>query len=486
MSSSLWLGLDVGTQSTKALVLDAQTHVIVARASVPYDLIEGLPEGAAEQHPQTWADAVVRALSQLAEQGIALHQIQGVGVSGQQHGLVLLDQQGSVVRPAKLWCDTSTASEAEELGRRFGRPVPTGFTASKILWVIEHEPEHWAKTAHVMLPHDYINHLLTGRLTMEVGDASGSGFFDPAARTFNQTEVDLISPDLAGKLPELIEAPAPVGTVSAEGASWSGLSENTLVAAGGGDNMMSAIGSGAVEPGPVVLSLGTSGTVFACTKEPVIDTEGLIAPFCSSTGHYLPLLCTMNVTGVTEEVRQAFGLDHEELTRRASKVSPGANGLVWLPYLVGERVPDLPRATGSLLGLRHGWLDPGVLFRSAIEGTTLNLAWGARRMASLGVSIGSIRLVGGGSKNPLWQQITADIFSVPVTTLEEPESAALGGALQALWTSRAQADPTTSLTALAKPFIRTGTTLAPIPDWARAYETIMADWCQCLEQIHQI
>ncbi|MEQ9460339.1 MAG: FGGY family carbohydrate kinase, partial [Phycisphaeraceae bacterium] len=318
MSQSLWLGLDVGTQSTKVIVLDAGTHKVIARASVPYDLIDGLPEGAAEQRPQTWADAVAAALNQISQEGVNLHDIKGVGVSGQQHGLVLLDQQGRPVRAAKLWCDTATAPEAEDLSKRFGRPVPTGFTASKILWVIKHEPDHWARATHVMLPHDYINYLLTGRLTMEVGDASGSGFFDPANRSFNRREVDLISPDLAAKLPELIEAPTPAGAVSVNGSAWCGLAEGTLVAAGGGDNMMSAIGSGATTPGPVVLSLGTSGTVFACADQPVIDPDGLIAPFCSSAGDFLPLLCTMNVTAVTEEVREAFNLDHEQLTEQAA------------------------------------------------------------------------------------------------------------------------------------------------------------------------
>ena len=160
------------------------------------------------------------------------------------------------------------------------------------------------------------------------------------------------------KLPELVEAPDPVGVVSENGAAWSGLAKGTLVSAGGGDNMMSAIGSGATAPGPVIMSLGTSGTVFACAEKPVIDPDGLIAPFCSSTGSYLPLLCTMNVTGVTEEVREAFGQDHQTLTESAARIAPGCESLLWLPYLAGERVPDLPRASGTLLGLRHGWLDP--------------------------------------------------------------------------------------------------------------------------------
>ncbi|QDU72234.1 xylulokinase [Mucisphaera calidilacus] len=482
----LWLGLDVGTQSTKALVVDGDARRVVARASVAYDLIAGLPEGAAEQDPKTWADAVVACLRQVSDQGVDLSSVRGVGVSGQQHGLVLLDAAGGVVRPAKLWCDTATASEAAVLSERFGRAVPTGFTASKILWVQEHEPENWAKTATVMLPHDYINFLLTGRRTMEVGDASGSGLFDPVARGFNGREVELMGGGVGDRLPELVEAPEPVGAVSAAGSSWCGLPAGALVSAGGGDNMMSAIGSGATTPGPVVLSLGTSGTVFACADRAVIDPDGLIAPFCDSTGRYLPLLCTMNVTGVTEEVREAFGMDHGALTERASSVAAGCEGLLWLPFLAGERVPDLPTASGTLTGMRHGWLDPAVLFRAAIEGTTLNLAWGAKRMAGLGVSIDAVRVVGGGSKNALWRQVAADVFGVPVVTLEEPESAALGGAIQAMWTEACGSDVSADLGAVGEGLIRTGGEVEPSASGVAAYAGVYERYCGALARVYGV
>lgn len=484
--NGLWLGLDVGTQSTKAVVLDGASGKIVARSSEAYGLIEGLGEGAAEQDPLTWKSAVAVCVKRLSEQGVDLSAIGGVGVSGQQHGLVLLDDAGEVVRPAKLWCDTATAGEAAELSERFGRLVPTGFTASKILWVQRHEPEHWAKTACVMLPHDYINYLLTGRRVMEVGDASGSGLFDPVARGFNGREVELMGGGVGDRLPGLVEAPEAVGEVSEAGAAWSGLPAGALVSAGGGDNMMSAIGSGATRPGPVVLSLGTSGTVFACADRPVVDPDGLIAPFCDSTGAYLPLLCTMNVTGVTEEVRSAFGLEHGSLTERASAVEAGSKGLMWLPYLAGERVPDLPRASGTLLGMRHGWLDPAVLFRAAIEGTTLNLAWGAQRMAGLGVSVDAIRVVGGGAKNALWRQIVADVFGAPVVTLEEPESAALGGAIQALWTWRRQKESGLGVSEVADGIVRMGDEVEPDAGSVKVYEALRVRFGEALEQVYGV
>ena len=241
--------------------------------------------------------------------------------------------------------------------------------------------------------------------------------------------------------------------VSAAGAALFGLPEGIVVAPGGGDNMMSAIGSGATKPGSTVMSLGTSGTVFAYSATPVIDPEGLIAGFCDSTGAWMPLLCTMNVTGVTEEVRESFGLGHEEITALAEKVPAGCEGLLLLPYLQGERVPNLPHATGTLLGIRHGALTAGHLFRAALEGTTLGLVAGAERMKRLGLRVESVRLVGGGSKNRLWRQIVADSLGVPVQVLLEPESAALGGALQACWVDRRGRGQEISIDEVAAPFV---------------------------------
>jgi sugar (pentulose or hexulose) kinase len=217
--------------------------------------------------------------------------------------------------------------------------------------------------------------------------------------------------------------------------------------------MMSAIGSGATREGATVISLGTSGTAFAYSTAPIVDERGDIAAFCDSTGAYLPLLCTMNVTGVTEEVRRSFGLGHEEITGFASQVPAGSDGLLFLPYLVGERVPNLPSATGTLLGLRPGLMDAGHLFRAAIEGASLGLASGIQRMKELGLQLSAVSVVGGGSKNPLWRQILADILGVPVVALSEPESAALGGALQALWVLRRAADEDVSADDVAAPFI---------------------------------
>lgn len=426
----LYLGIDVGTQGTKAVLIGDGR--ILARASRSYGLLEGLPTGAAEQHPDTWVEAVRDSIADVLG-GRDAGSITALGVSGQQHGFVPLGEDGSVLRPAKLWCDSTTSAQAAELSAALGSHVPTGFTASKILWMRQREPELFSRLRHVLLPHDYLNYRLTGEISMEPGDASGTGLFDVAAQCFDRRASDAIDPELHACLPALKQPGELAGLVDAQGAKTFGLAEGTAVSTGGGDNMMSAIGSGAVREGVVVLSLGTSGTVFSYADQPVLDPRGWIASFCGSAGGWLPLLCVMNLTAVTGEVQAAFDLDHAELTARSADVPPGCGGLRWLPFLSGERVPDLPDATGTLLGMRPGCLSPALLYRAAIEGTSYNLAWGMDLMRDLGVVIQELRLVGGASQNQLWRRILADVCELPVRVLLEPESGALGAALQAMW-----------------------------------------------------
>jgi xylulokinase len=460
------IGFDVGTQSTKGLLVEMASGRVVARAARAHGLIEGLPAGAAEQHPDTW----VQALEEVAHDLLAhvrREQVVAVGVSGQQHGLVALDANDRPVRAAKLWCDTSTADEAADLSRELGHLVPTGYTASKVRWMARREPANWKRVRHVLLPHDWINFVLCGERAMECGDASGTGWFDVRERRFDERAVAAIDVRLAECLPRLAradEAHTPLGRVTARAAERFGLAPGTLVSRGGGDNMMSAIGAGAVRPGVVVASLGTSGTVFAHSDVPVVDPAGLVAPFCGSAGAWLPLVCVMNATGPAEEVARAFGLAHADLTDRARAVAPGCDGLLWLPYLVGERVPDLPRATGTLLGMRAGALEPGRLYRAALEGVSANLAWGASRLAAFGVRADEVRLVGGAARNPLWREILAACFEAPVLLLEESESAALGAALQAAWCVRRARHETVTLTDVVEPAIRSAS--RDVPDAA--------------------
>eukprot|EP00803_Ostreobium_quekettii_P003256 evm.model.scf_876.5 EVM.evm.TU.scf_876.5 scf_876:25056-26697(-) len=427
----LFMGLDVGTQATKAVVYDDEARRVVARASEAYGMLDGggVP-GRAEQDPAWWIDAC-GAVVRRAMEGIDHERVKGLGVSGQQHGLVALDADGHVVRPAKLWCDTESAPQAEELSAVLGFTLVPGFTASKILFVKQREPANFARTASVLLPHDYVNFWLTGEAATECGDASGTGLFDAARRDFDPQAARAIDERVPEMLPRLLGPGEALGTIRPEVAQRLGLSPDTVVAPGSGDNACSALGAGAVRDGLCVLSLGTSGTLFGCSSAPVVDPTGVVCGFCDATGAWLPLVCTMSCTGPLEELRRAFRMDHEELTALAEEEQPGCGGANFLPYLGGERTPNWPHATGAILGIRTGGLRPGALYRAAMEGATFTLMGGMQRFTESGFRPKELRLVGGGSKNRLWRRIVADAFQLPLRFPVEAESAALGAALQA-------------------------------------------------------
>ena len=446
------LGIDCGTQSLKTVALDGDSGKIIASASKAYGLVEGLPVGHLEQDPAIWWDALEETVQKvLADLGPRKAEVAGIGVSAQQHGFVPLDANHQVIRPAKLWCDTSTAAQCDEIRAKLGGREKTialagndilpGFTAPKILWLKQKEPANFAKLAHVALPHDFLNLRLTGTLRMEFGDASGTALLNIRTRQWSSEVCAAIDENLIAKLPPVGSSTEPVGKLlPALAIAW-GLSTDVIISAGGGDNMMAAIGTGNIRPGTVTASLGTSGTIFACAPQPVIDTQGEIAAFCDSADHWMPLLCTMNVTVATEAFRNLFGWDHDRMDQEISSVRAGADGLVFLPYLQGERTPNLPEGCGVLHGMNTSNLTPAHMARAAVEGVTLGMAYGLRRMESLGLKPSEIRLTGGGSKSPAWRQILADIFGYPVVTMHSSEGAALGAAIQAL----AAASPKQSL-----------------------------------------
>lgn len=439
-----FLGIDSGTQSTKTILLDAESGAVLATASAGYDLIEGLPAGHKEQHPSTWIEAVRRTIAEvLSESGVDRAGVRAIGVSGQQHGFVALDAEDSVIRAAKLWCDTSTSAECDQiisaLGglpatiEEVGNGIPAGFTASKILWLKIHEPENYARLRTVLLPHDYINFWLTGEKTMECGDASGTALLDVRRRRWSERAISAIDPRLVEMLPRLIAADDIAGRLRPELASEWGLSGDVIVSAGGGDNMMGAIGTGNVRSGVVTVSLGTSGTIYAFSNQPVVDPRGEIAAFCDSTGGWLPLVCTMNVTVATEMVREQFSLSHEEFSAAADSTAPGADGLMLIPFFEGERTPNVPDGTGLFFGVRPATFDAAHLARAAMEGTTLGLNYGLNRMRELGIAPREIRATGGGARSAVWRQILADVFNAEVVCISNEEGAAFGAALQALW-----------------------------------------------------
>ncbi|MGD8657792.1 MAG: xylulokinase, partial [Desulfobacterales bacterium] len=304
----LFIGVDSGTQGTKAVVFSREQGKIIAEAYAEHQIIE-TQEGRREQEPIWWIEAFTAVIGKvLKESYVSKQLIRAIGVSGQQHGMVALDLDGNVIRPAKLWCDTETSQQCIEMTQKIGsaekvieligNSIAAGFTASKILWLKNHEPENYGRLATVLLPHDYINFWLTGEMKTEFGDASGTAYFDVRTRTWSKAILDVI--DDSGKLqdclPELIPSDAPVGNIRAEIAEQFQLNPDVLVSSGGGDNMMAAIGTGNVTPGIVTASLGTSGTIYSFSNKPIIDRNGELAAFCSSTGGWLPLVCTMNVT----------------------------------------------------------------------------------------------------------------------------------------------------------------------------------------------
>ena len=442
MTRRAFLGFDCGTQSTRVLLVDAETEAVLSTGRAAHDLIERA-DGTREQHPRWWVDALVAATrSALANAGDV--DVAGIGVSGQQHGLVCLGPDDRPVRAAKLWNDTTTAEEcailteavggAERALALTGNSFLPGYTAPKILWLARHEPDVYAATRRMCLPHDYLNLWLTGAFTCEPGDASGTAYFDVRTRQYSAAVLDTLDAarDWQASLPPVIDSLSLAGGVCDTAATALGLKSGVPVSAGGGDNMMAAIGTGAVCEGPVVVSLGTSGTAFAYRAEPGVDPRGEAAAFCDSTGAWLPLVCTLNCTVATDWIAHVFGLDHAQMDAALAASPPGARGLTFLPHLGGERTPNIPTGSGMFSGLRasHGSVD---LVRAVVEGVTLGLRYALGALERTGVCATRLTLVGGGAASDGWAQLCADVFQVPVVRPAETEAAALGAARQARW-----------------------------------------------------
>jgi xylulokinase len=479
------IGIDSGTQGTKALVIDTRTGAVLGRGYAPHAMIEGLGPGASEQDPESWIGALRVSLgTALKAAKIDPKKIVSLGVSGQQHGFVPLGADGRPVRPAKLWNDTSTIEETDMIVERLGGTAKAiekigicpavGFTASKILWLMRHEPINYEKTAAVLLPHNFLNHHLTGNLHMEYGDASGTGLMDVRRLAWSEEALSAIDPGLGARLPRLSHPKEPSGRVRKSVAEEFGL-DKVIVSGGGGDNMMAAIGTGNVVPGVCSLSLGTSGTVYSYFPRPFIDPEGEIAAFCDSTGGWLPLLCTMNVTNTTELFKSLHGLSNEGLEALGRAAPAGASGLIFLPFVDGERVPVLPSAAGVFFGLNRKTFDAAHMARAVMEGTILNLGYGFARMRGLGMAPTEIRATGGGAASSLWLQIAADVFRTRVVTPVEREAAAYGAALQSVWTYLDSRGERVRIEDIVRDKIKLGTAAAdPIPENSAVYEAAQA------------
>ena len=436
------LGIDVGTGGTRAVLLDEVGRVLSA-ATAEHAPMASPELGWAEQDPRDWWRAARIAIKEcLAKAAAAPDEIAAIGLSGQMHGLVMLDAAGEVLRPALIWCDQRTEAECQAITERVGakrlielvaNPALTGFTLPKIWWVRAHEPEIWSRVRSVMLPKDYIRFKLTGARATDVADASGTLMFDVVNRRWSSEMLQAsdLQPDI---LPQVLESPEIAGRVSKQGAAASGLREGTPVVAGGGDQAAGAVGMGIVEPGNVSATIGTSGVVFAATSTPVVEPQGRVHTFC----HAIPR--RWHVMGVTQGAglslrwfRDQFcpGASYDALMIEAAEAPPGADGLLWTPYLMGERTPHLdPNARGALVGLTAQHTRAHVI-RAILEGVAFSLRDTFTIFRELGVPVKSIRLGGGGARSPLWQQIQADIYGMRVDLIAAEEGAAYGAALLA-------------------------------------------------------
>ena len=490
---SLVAGIDAGTQSLKVVVYDPAARTLVTSASVPLDLI-GRDDGSREQHAADWVAAMQACVSRIDPAVRA--RIAALAVSGQQHGFVPVDADGEVLAPAKLWCDTSTTAECAQIMDAVGgaaqtialagNPILAGYTASKLPWTKTHRPEAYARLATILLPHDYLNFVLTGQRFCEWGDASGTGWLDVRTRTWSKdllraTDADR---DLADCLPP-IAPPDALFDIDPAMAMQLGLPATAKVAVGGGDNMMAAIGTGCVEEGRLAMSLGTSGTLFAYSDVPVIDPDGAWAAFCSSTGGWLPLICTMNCTVATEQVAKAFGFSTREGDAHLQATPPGADGLVMLPFLNGERTPDLPRGKGVLAGMDATNMAPSHVYRAAMEGATYSLKYGFDAFVRAGMRFERIVLTGGGSNSAAWRQLVADVFGLPVDVPVQAEGAAFGAALQALWALDKTQGSEASIAEVARTHVAVDPSLSTTPDASRApaYAAAYARFLQHLDAV---
>jgi len=491
----MWLGIDVGTGGTRALVVD-EGGKIRAGVTAPHEDMRMERPLWAEQRPENWWDATIQAVrGALAEAHITGRDVRGIGLSGQMHGLVILDKDNAVIRPSLIWCDQRSQPQVDAINQTVGRtkvleatanPVLTGFTLPKLLWVRDNEPERFARVRKMLLPKDYVRFRLTGDFATEVSDASGTALFDVVKRQWSSQMMDALGLDRS-ILPKCHESVEVTGKISQSVAAVTGLAAGTPVVGGGGDQASSAVGNGIVELGIVSCTLGTSGVVFAHMEQVAYDPLGRVHTFC----HAVP--GKWHVMGVTQGAGLSLqwfrnqlvpGMDYDALTAEAAKSPPGAHGLFWLPYLMGERTPHLDAtARGGWIGVtaKHTRAD---LIRSVIEGVSYSQKDCLDIIEQLGVTVNSVRVSGGGGKSPFWRQVLADVLQKPVVTLATQEGSAYGAALLALVGTGAYA----SVPEVCRSVIRETGSVSPRGEESRFYRdghALYASLYPALKPIYQ-
>jgi xylulokinase len=431
VSQAFAAGIDSSTQSTKVELRDIETGELIASGRSAHP---ATTPPRSEQDPEAWWSALVDACSQIDDSH--LKKVKAVAVAGQQHGLVLLGDDGVPLRPAKLWNDTESAPQAEALVRDMspggwvkacGSVPSASFTVTKLAWVVENEPELLARIGKIMLPHDYLTWRLTGQHVTDRGDASGTGWWSPRTGGYQRHLLDRVRAGLSNALPRVCDPRDDVGEVVA---GELGIPRTAVVAPGTGDNMAGALGLG-LRPGDLAISIGTSGTAYAVSSTPTADASGLVAGFADATGNFLPLVCTLNATKVTEVFRNLIGADYDEFDQLALDTPLGADGAVLIPYLDGERTPNRPTATGLLTGFRSN-MTRGQIARAAFEGVACGLLDGVAALESAGVTADERTfLIGGGAKSEAYRRVVADLSGRTVIVPADDETVATGACVQA-------------------------------------------------------
>jgi xylulokinase len=436
------LGIDVGTGGTRAVLVD-RDGMVVASAASEHAAIRSEHIGWAEQDPQDWWRAAREAIARVrAADGTADAEIDAIGLTGQMHGCVMLDADGEVLRPALIWCDQRTQPECDWLEAKIGRerlieltcnPALPNFTLTKLLWVRAHQPEIFGRIAHVLCPKDYVRFRLTGEYAMDMQEASGTLLLDVAGRRWSEEVAEAAGIPLSW-LPRLFEGPEICARVSAAGASATGLVAGTPVAAGAGDQGAGAVGMGIVGPGSVSSTIGTSGVVFAATDRPTMDRLGRLHTFCHAVPGLWHVMGVTNGAGLSLRwFRDTFaaGASYEELTAEAAGIGAGSDGMLWAPYLFGERTPHLdPEARAAFVGVTASHTRAHFV-RAVMEGVAFSLRDTFTLFEELGIPVAGIRLGGGGARGPLWRQIQADVYGRAVELLAAQEGGAFGAALLA-------------------------------------------------------
>lgn len=481
---SIVLGIDVGTSGTKIVAI-GENGKIIASTTKTYELISPKP-GWAQQNPQDWKKAVFEGVKEITSK-LPAGEVRSIGLTGQMHGSVFLDENGEVLYPAILWCDQRTAKQCIEITEKVGEkrliemvsnPALTGFTAPKILWLREEEPEVYKKVKHVLLPKDYIRYELTGEFASDVADASGTLLFDVKNRKWNEELLSILEIPIEW-LPKTYEGPEVTGKIKPKVAEELGLPKETLVVAGGGDQAAGGVGCGVVKPGIVSASLGTSGVVFAFSDTVHTDPEGRVHTFCHSVPGTWHVMGVMLSAGgslqwfrnklCSEEVSlsQKTGIDpYVYITASAEKVPPGSAGLIFLPYLTGERTPHKdPYARGTFIGisLMHGKAE---MARAILEGVAFGMRDSVEIMKGMGIPITQMRISGGGARSPLWRQIMADVCNIPIVTINIDEGPAFGAGLLA----SISAGMFNSISEACEAIIKEKEYINPIPQNVEEYE----------------